>query len=268
MLSSVKPGDGPKHIVITGASSGIGAALARVYGASGRKLSLIGRDCRRLEAVASDARARGGDVDIYVSDVTDPDAIERVLTTCDLLQPVDLLIASAGIGGRASLAPDGGEPSNVARQILTTNTLGVINTVTPLLPRFIARKRGQIAIVSSLAGLVSLPACPAYCASKAATRAYGAALRGLMAPSGVAVAVICPGFVDTPMSASLPFRPPFLWTADRAARHVARALARGQREILFPWPLAVAVRMLSILPTALTDRVLMLLRERMSPWQI
>jgi len=267
MLSSVKPGDGPKHIVITGASSAIGAALARVYGASGRRLSLIGRNRRRLEAVASDARARGGDVDIYVSDVTDPDMIERVLTTCDLLQPVDLLIANAGIGGRASLAPDAGEPSNIARQILMANTLGVINTVTPLLPLFIARKRGHIAIVSSLAGLVSLPACPAYCASKAAARAYGAALRGLLAPSGVAVSVVCPGFVDTPMSESLPFRPPFLWTADRAARHVARALARGRREILFPWPLAVAVRVLAILPTAVTDRVLMLLRERMSLWR-
>src|SRR5260370_35927218 len=137
MLSSVKPGDGPKHIVITGASSGIGAALARVYSASGRRLSLIGRNCGRLEAVASDARIRGGNVDGYLADVTDPSAIERVLTTCDLLQPVDLLIASAGIGGRASLAPDSGEPRDVARQILTTNTLGVINTVTPLLPRLV-----------------------------------------------------------------------------------------------------------------------------------
>src|SRR5215467_12341303 len=261
MLSSVKPHDGPKHIVITGASSGIGAALARVYSASGRRLSLIGRNPDRLEAAASDARARGGDVDVYVADVTDPSAIERVLTTCDRRQPVDLLIASAGIGGRASLAPDSGEPGDVARQILMTNTLGVINTVTPLLPRFVARRHGQIAIVSSLAGLVSLPACPAYCASKAAARAYGAALRGLLAPSGVAVSVVCPGFVDTPMSASLPFRPPFLWTADRAARYVARALARGRREILFPWPLAIAVRMLAILPSALTDRVLMLLRR-------
>jgi short-subunit dehydrogenase len=260
MLSSVKPGDGPKHIVITGASSGIGAALARVYSASGRRLSLIGRNRGRLEAVASDARALGADVDVYLADVTDLGAIDLVLTTCDLLQPVDLLIASAGIGGRASLAPDSGEPSHVAQQILTTNTLGVINTVTPLLPRFIARRCGQIAIVSSLAGLVSLPACPAYCASKAAVRTYGAALRGLLAPSGVAVSVVCPGFVDTPMSASLPFRPPFLWAADRAARHVARALARGRREILFPWPLAVAVRVLAILPSALTDRVLMLLR--------
>jgi short-subunit dehydrogenase len=259
MLSSVKPGGGPKHIVITGASSGIGAALARVYSASGRRLSLIGRNCGRLEAVASDARVRGGDVDVYVADITDPSAIERVLTTCDLLQPVDLLIA--GIGGRASLASDSGEPRDVARQILTTNALGVINTVTPLLPRLVARRHGQIAIVSSLAGLVSLPACPAYCASKAAARAYGAALRGLLAPSGGLVSVVCPGFIDTPMSASLPFRPPLLWTADRAARHVARALARGRREILFPWPLAVAVRLLAILPNVLADRVLMLLRS-------
>ena len=261
-MRSVKPGDGPAHIVITGASSGIGAALARVYSASGRRLSLIGRDRGRLEAVASDGRARGGDVDVYVADVTDPGAIGRVLTTCDRLQPVDLIIASAGIGGRASLAPDSGEPCHVARKILITTALGVINTVAPLLPRLVARRRGQIAIVSSLAGLVSLPACPAYCASKAAVRAYGAALRGLLAPSGVAVSVVCPGFVDTPMSASLPFRPPFLWTADRAARHVARALARGRREILFPWPLAVAVRVLPMLPNALADRVLILLRAR------
>lgn len=260
-MRSVKPGNGPKHIVITGASSGIGAALEQVYSASGRRLSLIARNRGRLEAVASNVRVRGAGVDVYVADVTDPNAIERVLTTCDLLQPVDLLIASAGIGGGASLARDCGELGHIAREILTTNTLGVVNTITPMLPRFVARKQGQIAIVSSLAGLVSLPACPAYSASKAAARAYGAALRGLLAPLGVTVSVVCPGFVDTPMSASLPFRPPFLWTADRAARHVARALEDGRREILFPWPLAFAVRLAAILPNALADRLLMRLRQ-------
>src|SRR5215475_3916789 len=98
-MRAAKPGSGPKHIVITGAGSGIGAALARVYSTSGRRLSLIGRNRGRLEVVAREARDRGGAVDVYVADVTDPSAIERVLTICDLLEPVDLLIAGAGIGG-------------------------------------------------------------------------------------------------------------------------------------------------------------------------
>jgi short-subunit dehydrogenase len=251
--------NGPKHVVITGASSGIGAALVRVYSSPGRRLSLIARDRVRLEAVAGSGRTAGAEVDVYVADITDTMAIERTVVACDQVQPVDLLIANAGVGGRDSLAaPDGGESGDMARQILTTNTLGTINTVAPLLPRLVARGRGQIVIVSSLAGLVGLPACPTYSASKAATRAYGAALRSLVAPSGVRVSVVCPGFVDTPMSASLPFRPPFLWTADRAARYVAKALASGRREILFPWQLAMAVRLLSLMPTALADRILML----------
>ena len=166
------------------------------------------------------------------------------------------------LAGAESLAPNCGESGSIARQIFMTNVLGVVNTVTPLLPRFVARGHGQIAILSSLAGLVALPACPAYSASKAAIRSYGAALRALLAPTGVKVSVVCPGFVDTPMSAGLPFRPPFLWPADRAALHIARALARGRREIVFPWPLAVGVRVLSLLPAAAADRILMLLRAR------
>lgn len=255
----------PAHVVITGASSGIGAALARVYSIPGRRLSLIARDRTRLEAVAEAGRARGAQIDIYVADVADAMAIEQALVACDTQQAVALLVANAGIGGRDSLASISGESSRVAGRIISTNTLGVINTVAPLLPRFVERRRGQIAIMSSLAGLVGLPACPAYSASKAAIFAYGAALRRLTAASGVHVSVICPGFVDTPMSAGLPFRPPFIWTADRAARYVARALVRRRREILFPWPLALGVRTLNLLPTAVTDRILTLAWNAGSP---
>jgi short-subunit dehydrogenase len=247
--------------VITGASSGIGAALARVYGQWGWRLSLIARNEKRLEAVAADCSARGADVDIYRADVTDATAIDAAIKTCDLRQAVDLLIANAGIGGRAALACDGGESGDIARQILTTNMLGVVNTVTPLLPALVARRRGQIAIMSSLAALAGLPACPAYSASKAAVRVYGAALRSLVAPYGVRVSVVCPGFIETPMTESLPFHLPFLWTADRTALHVARALARGRREILFPWPLAAALRLAAVLPAAVSDRILLLTRK-------
>jgi short-subunit dehydrogenase len=257
MLSPTPP-DWPVHVVITGASSGIGAALAQVYSAQGRRLSLIARDRTRLDAVAVANRTRGAEIDVYTADVTDSAAMEHVLVTCDQRQPVDLVIANAGVGGRESLAPNTGEFAVNARQILTTNTLGVINTVTPLLPRLVGRGCGQIAIMSSLAGLIGLPACPAYSASKAAVRAYGAALRALLRPSGVGVSVICPGFVDTPMSRSLPFRPPWLWPVDRAARHIAQALQRGRSEILFPWQLVVALRALDLLPAAVADRILML----------
>jgi short-subunit dehydrogenase len=249
-----------QHVVITGASSGIGAALARVYGQWGWRLSLVARNEERLEAVAAACSAGGADVDIYLADVTDAKAMEAAMKTCDLRQPVDLLIANAGIGGRAALACDGGEPGDVARQILATNMLGVVNTVTPLLPALVARRRGRIAIMSSLAALAGLPACPAYSASKAAARVYGAALRSLVAPSGVRVSVVCPGFIETPMTKSLPGHLPFLWTADRAALHVARALARGRREIMFPWPLAAALRLVAVLPTAIGDRLLLLTR--------
>jgi short-subunit dehydrogenase len=250
----------PAHVAITGASSGLGAALARVYGRRGTRLSLIGRDRARLDEVAGICRQQGADVDAYIADVTDAAAIADVLSASDARQPIDLVIANAGIGGKAALAPKDGEPGDIAAKIITTNTLGVVNTVTALLPRFVARGHGQIAIVSSLAGFLGLPDCPAYSASKAGINAYGEALRRLVGRFGVGVAIVCPGFIDTPMSASLPRRPPFLWSAERAAIHIARALERGRRKVLFPWPLAIGARLLAVLPPALSDRILTRLR--------
>jgi len=251
-----RPAAVPDHVVITGASSGIGAALARLYAAWGSHVSLIARNKSRLEAVAEAARARGAEVGLYAVDVTDSAALETALLACEARGPVSLLIANAGVGGREALASTQGETGPVARCIISTNVIGVVNTVTALLPRMVARRRGQIALMSSLAGLVALPACPAYCGSKAAIFVYGAALRRLAAPSRVGVSVICPGFVESPMSASLPFRPPFLWSADRAAAYIAWGLARGRREILFPWPLVAAVRLANLLPSALADGIL------------
>lgn len=244
------------HIVITGASSGLGAALAYFYAAAGTILSLAGRDLARLQTVAAGCRARGAEVAYEVVDVTDAAGMDRWLRTRDTACGVDLLIANAGIGGIGVIAPDDGEAGDVARQIIEINVIGVLNTITPLLRRLVGRRRGHVAIVSSLAGFLGLPDAPSYCASKAAVRIYAEALRRRLAPHGVCVTAISPGFVDTPMSATLPFIGRWLWPADRAARHIAAGLARGKHEIVFPWQLHLAVRFAALLPTAIIDRVL------------
>ena len=249
-----------RHVVVTGASTGIGAALARIYAAPEIRLSLLARDLKRLEILAEDCRARGAHVEAHAGDVQDAEAMETWLVACDSIQAVDLLIANAGIGGAGALASEFGEPGDVARRIISVNTLGVVNSVTPLLRRFVLRRAGHVAILSSLGAGLGLPDCPAYDASKAAIHAYGHALRRLLLQHGVRVTVICPGFVDTPMARSLPFRPPFMWSADRAAEEIARGLARGRREILFPWQVRIAVRAARMLPLPLVDRALVWLR--------
>ena len=249
-----------KHVVITGASTGIGAALARSYAAPQIRLSLLARDRKRLETVAEDCRARGAHVEPHAGDVSDAEAMESWLAACDSIQPVDLIIANAGIGGAGAVAPEFGEPGEVARRIISVNALGVVNCVTPLLPRFVSRRAGHVAILSSLGAGLGLPDCPAYDASKAAIHAYGHALRRLLSQHGVRITVIYPGFVDTPMARSLPFQPPFMWSADRAAAKISRGLARGRREIVFPWQIRIAVRAARVLPLPVVDRVLSWLR--------
>jgi len=246
----------PQHILLTGASSGIGAALARQYARAGRRLSLLARNPSRIEDVARDCRSAGAEVVCEVGDVTDAAAMQQWVEQCDNREPIDMVIANAGIGGKAVMAPRTGETPTAAAQILATNILGVVNTVIPVLPRLVARRRGHVVIMSSLAAYVALPDTPLYSASKAAVRVYGHGLRRLLAPSGIGVTVICPGFVATPMSASIPTRLPFLWDAERAARHIKGGISRGHREISFPWPLAAMVRLAAILPSSIIDPIL------------
>jgi len=252
----------PRHIAITGASSGLGAALARLYARSGITLSLTGRNEPRLVQVAEQCRALGATVEAAVLDVTDAPGMHAWLQTRDAAQAFDLIIANAGIGGADSIAPETGETGASARNIVEINLIGVVNTVTPLLPRLVARRGGHIAIMSSLAGFVALPDAPAYSASKAAARHYGHGLRRRVAPHGVWVSVICPGFVDTPMSASLSLPPQLIWPVERAAKHIATGLARRKREIVFPWSLKLMVRLGDFLPASVLDAALIRLSRR------
>lgn len=241
----------PRSIVITGSSNGIGAALALRYARSGVTLGLLGRDVRRLSHITQQCQARGAQVEVGVVDVTDVRGMGDWLLAFDSRHPVDLIIANAGV---AHTLPDmnQGESWDDIQQQFNTNTLGTLNTLHPLLERMRARRHGQIGIVSSLSGYVGMPISPAYCASKAAIKVYGEALRGWLGPQGVGVTVICPGFVKSEMSDRFPGPTPFKLSAERAARIIEQGLRRDHARIAFPVPLALSMRILSILPPTIS----------------
>jgi short-subunit dehydrogenase len=241
----------PRSVLITGASSGIGAALAEAYARPGVRLFLAGRDAARLDAVA--ARCTAAEVETRVLDVTDAAAMARWIAEADAEAPLGLVIANAGISGGTA---GGGEGEAQVRRIFAVNLDGVLNTLWPVIPAMRARRSGQLAIVSSVAGFRGIPGSPAYSASKAAVLAYGDALRGELHADGVHVAVICPGYVVSRMTDANDFPMPWLMPAEKAAGIIKRRLARGKGRIVFPWPMLWTVRVLQALPIALTDPLL------------
>lgn len=235
----------PKHIVITGASSGLGAALARHYAAPGVVLGLTGRDAGRLEQVAADCRAQGASVAVAVLDITDPEAVADWITAFSQQYPIDLCIANAGISAGTG---GGDETMAQVKRIFDVNITGVLHTVHPALEHMRRKGSGQIAIISSIAGWIGLPGAPAYGASKGAVRIYGQALRGLYASYGVKVSVVCPGFIKTPMTDVNGFPMPFIMEPAKAAHCISDGLAANKGLIAFPWQQFAMVRLLSMLP--------------------
>ncbi|UZD90342.1 SDR family NAD(P)-dependent oxidoreductase [Cognatishimia activa] len=245
----------PEHVVITGATSGLGRALAIGYARPGRMLSLAGRNAERLEEVATACERAGANVHTATLDVTDAAAMEAWLARCYDALPIDILVANAGLGGAAALAPPSGEDGEQARNILSVNTVGVVNTVTPATPKMVARGRGQIVIVGSIQDSLGVPQSPVYCASKAAVQIYGDGLRRLLSEKGVGVTVVRPGFIDTPMSQSLAMPRPFCWTPERAAEKVMAGVGKGAAQITFPWPLRLVLGLQKFAPVWLIDFV-------------
>ncbi|NIY77221.1 SDR family NAD(P)-dependent oxidoreductase [Thalassospira sp. HF15] len=237
-------------ILITGASSGIGAALARHFARTGVTLFISGRNQTRLQLVENDCRAAGANVYADVLDVTARETMEAYVTHCDEIAPLSLVIANAGISaGTGGL----GESPEQVRDIFATNVAGVLNTIDPAIKIMRARKRGQIALVASQASWRGLPSAPAYCASKAAVRVYGEGLRGALAPNGVKVNVICPGFVKSRITDANDFPMPFFMQADKAARKIVRGLERNRGMIAFPWQMNLIIGMLKMTPQWLLD---------------
>lgn len=233
------------HIFITGASSGIGAALALAYAAPDIRLTLHGRSAEKLAVVASAAAEKGASVSLVTGDVTDAKAMQSCMEAADRAQPLELVIANAGISGGTSGVTTTREQIDA---IFATNLDGVLNTIHPAAALMQQRHAGQIAIISSLAGYRGFAGSSAYGASKAAVRIYGEALRADLAPMGIKVNVICPGFIQTPMTDVNPFSMPFLMPPERAARIIQRGLTRNRAVIAFPWQMALLVRLAELAP--------------------
>jgi short-subunit dehydrogenase len=239
------------RVFLTGASSGIGAALARHYGARGATLGLL---ARREAALADVGRASGAPFEAYACDVRDLPAVDAAARDFIARHGVpDLVVANAGIS-HGTLTEDAADIRTYA-EIHEVNVLGMVNTFHPFIEPMRSRGAGTLAGIASVAGFRGLPGAGAYSASKAAAIRYLEALRVEMRPSGVRVVTVCPGYVETGMTARNPYRMPFLLPADEAARRIARAMDAGRRFAVIPWQMAIAGALLGLLPDAIFDRL-------------
>jgi len=258
------PEPSPGAVVVTGASSGIGAALALAYAEPGRRLGLIGRDPERLAASAAACEALGASVVTARLDVTDAEPLAAWIRAFDAETPVEILIANAGVSGGRS--PEGAlEDLDTAIRQLRINLEGAVNTVHALLQPMRRRRRGHIVLMSSLSALRALPDAPAYSASKAGLLAYGEALRGSLRGRGVGVTVVCPGFVTSPMSRRYLGAKPGEVSAERAAAIIRRGVERRRPLLVFPWHLGLAMRASRLLPAGLSDLVMRRFGFRIAP---
>lgn len=244
-----------RNVVVTGASAGLGRALALAYAQPGAVLGIVGRNEAQLESTAAACRARGATVIVGIADVRDAEPVRVWMHRFDDQYPIDLLVANAGVASTLSSASDW-EDLDRTTEVVDTNFYGTMHTVLPVVERMRARKHGRIAAVSSLAALRGMAISPAYCASKSAVKAYADSVRPLLKRDGVGISVILPGFVKTSMSDVFPGDKPFMWTADQAAAYIRRKLDAGRAEIAFPGLLAFGMRLLTLLPVTLADTIL------------
>lgn len=239
----------PERVVITGASSGLGRALAAHYAQCGARLALIARRGDLLEALAASLPTHCYCYPLDVRKATElssaaQDFIER--EGCP-----DIVIANAGVSAGTSTA----DPldSAVFEEILATNLTGMMLTFRPFIDVMRRARRGTLAGIASIAGFRGLPGASAYCASKSAAITYLESLRLELRKDGVRVVTICPGYVDTPMTTGNPYRMPFLMPADRAAADIAGAISRGKRFHVLPWQMALIAWVLRHLPRPAYD---------------
>ena len=239
-------------VFLTGASSGLGSALARRYAAEGAVLGLYARRVESLQQLAGTLAS--ATCAVYAGDVRDASALRAA--AYDFMARYgtpDVVVANAGVSVGTLTAHE--DDNDAFRTVLDTNVLGMVHTFQPFLSAFVAGKRGKLVGVASVAGFRGLPGSGAYSASKAAAISYLESLRVELRGSGVEVITLCPGYVATPMTEKNPYPMPFLLSADEAARLMVRAIRRGRRFYVFPWQMAWVGRLLRALPRPVYDLV-------------
>ena len=238
-------------VFLTGASSGLGAALARRCAADGA--SAIGLYARRADHLRQLESSLAPTVcSVYAGDVRDASSLR--MAARDFLArhgAPDVVIANAGMSIGTLTAHE--DDNEAFRTVLDTNVLGMVHTFQPFLSAVVAEKRGKLVGVASVAGFRGLPGSGAYSASKAAAISYLESLRVELRGTGVEVITLCPGYIATPMTEKNPYPMPFLISADDAARLAARAIARGRRFYVFPWQMAWIGRLLQAMPRPVYD---------------
>jgi short-subunit dehydrogenase len=240
---------------ITGASSGIGQALAQEYAQQGWRLVLVARRAERIEAWA---RSQGLDPSrcvAYAADVQDLGAIVAAGTRCLIEQGLpDVVIANAGISVGIDTAER--DDLDVLREIYATNNLGLAATFHPFIRAMRLARRGTLVGMASVASVRGLPGHAGYCSSKAAVVSYCESLRVELRADGLRVVTLLPGFVDTPLTAANPYSMPFLMSPQAFARQAVRAIGRGDRYRVIPWQMGWVAKLLRCLPNSLYDRVM------------
>ncbi len=239
------------RVVITGASSGIGRALAAEYAHGGATLGLIARRAELLRELAANLKVPTA---FYALDVRDAAGLARSADDFRArFGSPDVVIASAGVS--AGTSTERSEDRAVFQEILDVNVMGLVNTFAPFLPAMRAAGSGTLVGIASVAGFRGLPGAGGYSASKAAAIAYLESLRVELRGSGISVVTISPGYIATPMTDHNPYRMPFIIPAEVAARRMAAAIARRRRHVVIPWQMGLVGGVLKIIPRALYDQM-------------
>ena len=237
--------------MITGASSGIGRALALELARRGARLGLVARRASVLDEIVDEVGTQGTKAMALAADVRDAPALRAA---ADRLRAefgrIDLLIANAGIGTTADAAEM--QPDDIA-SVININVLGAANSVAAVAPEMVAQGSGQLVVISSLAAYRGLPKSAAYCASKAAVSAFFESVRLDLQPRGIAVTIIHPGFIKTPLTAGRHADMPFLMELDDAVKLIVRAIEKKKKSYAFPWQLASIVRLGIVMPIFMYD---------------
>lgn len=242
-------------VFITGASSGIGKALALRYHVAGFRLALVARRTAEVQSWAEVHSIDAARYKIYSADVSNVDSIVAAGQACIAAQGVpDVVIASAGISIGMDTAMR--EDIDVMAQIFATNNVGMAATFHPFVAAMVARGSGALVGIGSVAGIRGLPGHGAYCASKAAVTSYCESLRGELRASGVKVVTICPGYVDTPLTRENRYAMPFLMPAEAFADQAFAVIQAGHSYRVIPWQMGVVAKLLRLLPDGVFDKAL------------